>query len=142
MPITAKTQKEIVEGYIVPIASGTRVRFEPSTYSSVKIQSVAAGTKVVVSETIEYLENDPTLTHVVKGDKWGKVVSIAGLPIPEPAYMAIYYHGQGPICREEFTAGTPIPDPDPEPEPTIVYPDLILVGPAGAQREYVPKDPQ
>lgn len=138
MAITANSKVTAVTGKIIPLNSGTRLRIDPSTYSSVR-GSYGPGDQVEVTEVIEYLENDQALTHVVKGDKWGKVVKINGAAVVQPSYMAIYYHGQGQICREEYTVVSP--EPEPEPEPTVVYPEMILVGPSGKRQMYVPNGP-
>lgn len=139
--ITAKTKVTAVTGKIIPLADDTRVRYEPTTYSTTR-PSAKRGAQVEIDQVVEYLENDLALPHVVKGDKWGRVIKINGILQPQPSFMAIYYHGLGKICTEQYTAnGGDSGSGGGGGETTIVYPDMVLVGPAGAQREYVPKVP-
>ena len=122
-----------VTGKIIPIANGTRIRTEPNTYSTVR-SSANAGANVEITEVIEYLTTDPAKPATQKGDKWGKISKINGVPAIEPSYMAIVYHGEQ-ICTPQYV---PVVVDPPPAEEVIVYPDFILVGPAGAQRKYVP----
>lgn len=139
--ITAKRKVTAVTGKIIPLGDNTRVRYEPTTYSSTR-PSVGKGAQVEIDQVIEYLENDMALPHVVKGDKWGRVTKINNMVQPQPSFMAIYYHGLGEICSEQYTAdGGDTGTGGGGGGTTIVYPDMVLVGPAGAQREYVPRVP-
>lgn len=135
-----------VVGNITPIA-GTRLRIAPSTYTTVLISAVGSGKIVEIDQTILYLETDPAFPSTMKNDLWGRVISIGGVPIKQikddkgnliivDAFMAINYHS-GVICTPNYieVAG-PVDPPIP---PTPVYPDFILVGPAGAQKKYVPE---
>lgn len=134
--ITAKTKVLEVEGTIVPLQTGTRTRVQASTYSTV-ISSYGTSNRIEVSSMIEYLETDVALPHIWKGDKWGVVKSIDNVLVTKPTFMAIFYH-DAPICTENFQIVIPS-DPDPTPEPEIIYPDIVLVGPEGKQKKYIPE---
>lgn len=136
--ITAKTKITPVSGSITPLGYQTRLRVEPSTYSSVRA-SYGPQDKVEITEVLEYLENDPALLHVVQGDIWGKVAKINDVAVAQPAWMAIYYHGQGQICKTDYIVTNPNEPPLPEPEPQVKFPNMILVFDGDEKREYIPK---
>lgn len=136
--ITAKTKITPVTGYITPLGYQTRLRVQATTYST-HLASYGPQDKVEITEVLEYLENDPALAHVVKGDIWGKVAKINGVAVAQPAWMAIYYHGQGQICKTDYIVTDPNEPPPPDPEPQVKFPNMILVFDGNDKREYIPK---
>lgn len=100
-----------VIGKIVPINS-TRLRVEPSTFTSV-IGTYLAGSQVVIDLVREYTAT-MTAEYARMGDKWGRVISINGIAIAQPAWMAITYLG-GEICYKYYalTNSPPVEPPVP-----------------------------
>ena len=126
-----------VTGHVKPLASGTRTRAVPSTYSSVMRQNLSPINTVEIDRTVLYLENDPVSAHIRKDDLWGHVTKIDGIPVPNEEWIAIDYHdayyNYYQICTKHYTIdGTPgVP-------PTTIFPEsFILTDPSGAQAEYV-----
>jgi len=116
--MTAAIKLINVQGQIKPLYDGTRVRIEPSTYTTV-VSSFNRGTLLEVDQVLEYLENDPDRDHVRKGDMWGRLKDGTG-------WMAIMYHNSNyvtyQICEKKYTeVVTEIPT-----EPAG-YPDAIYV---------------
>ena len=105
------TKETPVTGMIIPLFDGTRLRVEPSTYTTVKA-SYPKGTQVEIDMTILYLDSDPVKTAIWKNDLWGRVVKIAGVPIAQPAFMAIDYHNEA-VCAKQYSGETTPPPPAP-----------------------------
>lgn len=115
---------------MTPITSGTRMRADHSTFSSV-IASYTRGQLIVGDEIWEAPADG---SEVKKGDKWLKVTSVDGVNVAERGWMA-YIHKGVPIC-ENFKEITD-PNPNPNPNPTPVFPDsFTLTDPSGAKAEY------
>ncbi len=111
---------------MTPITSGTRIRGDHNTFSSV-IASYTRGQLVVGDEIWEAPADG---SEVKKGDKWLKVTSVDGVNVAERGWMA-YIHKGVPIC-DNFKI---IENPDPNPTP--VFPDsFTLTDPSGAKAEY------
>ncbi len=118
-----------VNGYIVPISSGTKVRPEYSTYSTNVISTAFAGDRVDIDQVIERTDTDSDKPHNYIGDKWGRVIAINNQPVSQVCYMAIMYHNTTnfsplPICKEFYTEV--IENPIPTTSDTE-FPDFILV---------------
>lgn len=128
-----KTQKVI--GSIKPLASETRLRFDYSTYSDSHPISYNSTAVVEIDQIIERLEtsSDPNRPHDYKGDKWGRVIKINGINVPQPAFMGIMYHDKltfAPyrICAENYTViGEPDPTPGPAPATDLIDLNMSLV---------------
>lgn len=111
---------------MTPISSGTRMRSDHNTFSSV-IASYGRGQLVVGDEIWEAPADG---SEVKKGDKWLRVSSVDGVNVTERGWMA-YIHKGVPIC-DNFKE---IEDPTP---PTPTFPEsFTLVDPSGAKAEYV-----
>jgi len=109
-----------------PISSGTRLRSDHNTSSSV-IASYGRGQLVVGDEIWEAPADG---SEVRKGDQWLHVSSVDGINLTNRGWMA-YIHKGTAIC-ENFQA---IEDPAPPPAPT--FPEsFTLVDPSGAKAEY------
>lgn len=117
-----------VNGYIVPISNGTKIRPEYSTYSLETIGSAFSGDRVDVDQIIERTVTDPDKPHNYVGDKWGRVIAINNKPVAQPCYMAIIYHNSSfapvAICKEFYTPLTENPLPSTS---DTEFPDFILV---------------
>lgn len=106
-----------VVGKIIPINNGTRLRSAPSTYTQV-LGSYPKDAQVVIDLIREYTET-VTSEYTKSGDKWGRVVSINGVQITQPAWMAVTYLGVA-ICTPDYLI-SPLPSPAPPVErPKIV----------------------
>jgi len=111
---------------MTPISSGTRLRSDHTTFSSV-VASFGRG-QLVVGDQIWEAPADGS--EVKKGDIWLHVTSVDGINLPEQGWMA-YIHKGYPIC-DNFTLIE-----DPEPPATPVFPDsFTLTDPSGAKAEY------
>ena len=118
--MTAAYKTTSVTGSIIPVNS-TRLRILAQTYSSILL-TIPAGAVVAIDRTILYLEQDPAQPATMKGDLWGDVLSIAGVPLAQMidnnknpiignAFMAIDYHGEI-ICRKQYVeSSTPPVEP-------------------------------
>jgi hypothetical protein len=112
---------------MTPIDNGTRLRSDHNTSSTV-IASYNRD-QLVLGDELWVAPADGT--NVKKGDKWLSVISVDGVNVPAPGWMA-YIHMGAPIC-DNFTE---IEDPDPTPPP--MFPEsFTLTDPSGAQAEYV-----
>ena len=103
-----------VVGKIVPLGSGTRLRVDASTFTHV-INSYAKDSQVAIDLVREYIET-VTSEYVRLGDKWGRVLSVNGIAIGQPAWMAITYLGS-PICTPAYSLATIPVDPPVPPVP-------------------------
>lgn len=123
-----------VIGTITPLASGTRLRFDFSTYADYYPTTYGTTAVVEIDQVIERLEtsSDPSRPHDYKGDLWGKVTKINGIPVPQPAYMGIMYHDKltfAPyrICAENYTViGETEPTPGPAPATDLIDLNMSL----------------
>lgn len=100
-------EEKKVQGHVKPIASATRTRIMPSTYSTVIRDTLSSKDIVVIDKIRIYTENDPVQPHIRKGDVWGKVVSVNGIASIHPEeWIAIDYHTKDfqpyPICNKFY----------------------------------------
>ncbi len=111
---------------MTPITSGTRMRSDHNTFSSV-VASYGRGQLIVGDEIWEALADG---SEVKKGDKWLRVTSVDGINLTERGWMA-YIHKGVPIC-DNFKVIE-----EPNPTPTPVFPEsFTLTDPSGAKAEY------
>lgn len=115
---------------MTPIDNGTRLRKDHTTFSAV-ITSYNRG-QTIVGDSVWEAPADGN--EVRKGDKWLHVVSVDGVNVPEPGWMA-YVHKGLPICKE-FKVVEDVP-PQPPP-PSNPFPDsFTLITPDGKKAEYL-----
>lgn len=102
----------IVVGTISPLQAGTRLRVESNTYSGVR--GSYGESDVVMIDHIRTCLVSTDRDAVDVGDQWARVVSINGVTMPMPSWMAIKYHGV-PVCSESWTeqGGDPTPPTEP-----------------------------
>lgn len=112
---------------MTPIASGTRMRSDHTTFASV-IASYGRGQLIVGNEIWEAPANG---SEVKKGDQWLYVTSVDGVNLSEPGWMA-YIHKGYPIC-DNFKK---ITDPTPPPTTPVFPESFTLTDPSGAKAEY------
>lgn len=114
-----------------PLQSGTRLRVDHSTYTTVLLSDLSPADALIGSEVWTATADG---ANVKAGDKWLHVVSRNGIPLAKSGWVAIVYMGK-PVCSitEDTPAPVPTPTPTPTPDPfpknlfpdtfTMVYPD-------------------